>query len=144
MADADLQALLDLKFRQYNVPGFIPDDPVSIPHAFDGKEDIEVSGFLAALIAWGQRKTIVSNAWALMQRMDQAPYQFVMQAQETDLARLEGFVHRTFNSIDARALVLSLRYAYGAGGGLEGIFSQGVKPGDEDVFGAIEIGRAHV
>lgn len=137
MNEQDLRALLDLKYRQFNQPGFIVDDPVSIPHQFSEKEDIEISGFLSALIAWGQRKTIIQNARSLMERMDQAPFQYVMQAEDSDLARLEGFVHRTFNAVDARALVLSLRRVYTDHGGLEGIFTEGIQPQDETVFAAI-------
>ncbi len=137
MNQAELKALLDQKFHQFNQPGFIPDDPVSIPHQFSRKEDIEISGFFSALIAWGQRKTIIKNALDLMDRMDQAPFEYVMQAGEADLERLEGFVHRTFNAIDAKALVLSLRRVYQDLGGLEQIFSQGLSPESQDVKDAI-------
>jgi uncharacterized protein (TIGR02757 family) len=130
---SDLQALLDLKYHQYNTPDFLADDPVRIPHQFSRKEDIELSGFLAALIAWGQRVTILRNGQALMARMDMAPYQFVMQASERDLARLDGFVHRTFNSLDARALVHALRQVYQEHGGLEEIFSQAITADSPDV-----------
>lgn len=130
---SDLQALLDQKFRQYNTPSFIDEDPIRIPHQFARKADIEVAGFLAALIAWGQRTTILRNAQALMARMDLAPYDFVMQAGEAELAQLEGFVHRTFNSLDARALVLALRRVYADHGGLEGIFSAPISLRTPDV-----------
>jgi uncharacterized protein (TIGR02757 family) len=129
----DLRALLDLKYRQYNTPDFIAEDPIRIPHQFSRKEDIEISGFLAALIAWGQRVTILRNAQALVERMDMAPYHFVMQAQAQDLDRLEGFVHRTFNSLDAQALLLALRAVYAEHGGLEGIFSAALTPESPDV-----------
>jgi len=136
MTDAELRDLLELKYRQFNTPNFIEEDPVRIPHQFDRKEDIEIAGFLTALIAWGQRKTILNNAERLMDRMDRAPFEYVMQAQADELTRLNDFVHRTFNGIDAHALVLSLRKVYQDHNGLEGIFSAKAR-GKEDVFDAI-------
>ncbi len=141
MQDSALKALLDQKYHQYNRPDFIPDDPVSIPHQFSRKEDIEISAFLSAIIAWGQRKTIIRNAESLMDRMDRAPYEFVTGAQEADLDRLGGFVHRTFNSLDARAMTLSLRRVYAEQEGLEGIFTHGLRSDSSDVGEAIVYAR---
>ncbi|TND08526.1 MAG: hypothetical protein FD123_2322 [Bacteroidetes bacterium] len=99
LPDKDLKEFLDTKTDLYNRPSFIPGDPVSIPHLFSKKEDVEISGFLAATIAWGQRTTIIKNARGLMERMDMQPFDFVMSAQKKELARLDNFVHRTFNGI---------------------------------------------
>jgi hypothetical protein len=44
----------DEKDDLYNLPSFIERDPISIPHRYSKKEDIEISGFLAATIAWGK------------------------------------------------------------------------------------------
>jgi len=140
----DLHALLDQKYLAFNTPDFIAEDPVSIPHQFSRKEDIEISGFFSALIAWGRRPMIIRNAEALMDRMDRAPYDFVRGAQAADLARLDGFVHRTFNALDARGLVLALRQVYAEDGGLEGIFSNGIAPEHETVYGGLLHARARL
>ncbi|MDX1908868.1 MAG: TIGR02757 family protein [Bacteroidia bacterium] len=128
----ELHHLLDQKYVQYNTPAFIGADPVSIPHLFETREDIEIAGFFSALIAWGQRLTIIRNARALMARMDMAPYAFVQGAGPEELARLDDFVHRTFNGVDARSLVLALRAVYLAYGSLEAIFA--VPPTASDVM----------
>ena len=132
-----LKALLDAKAELYNRPEFIPSDPISIPHSFSRREDIEIAGFLVATIAWGQRTTIVKNGFRLMELMDNAPYDFVIGAKANDLKRLSGFVHRTFNSDDLLFFVESLRNIYANKGGLEAAFSDGIKPGDTDVFNAL-------
>ena len=139
-----LGALLEDAYDRYNTPAFIEEDPVSIPHLFEEKEDIEIAGFLTALIAWGRRAMIIRNAQDLVARMDMAPYAFVMQASAAELARLDSFVHRTLNGVDARALVLALRRVYLEAGGLEGIFSQALKAADEDVFPALCAARAQL
>ena len=112
----ELRDFLEEKTLQYNRPEFILSDPVSIPHRFTKKHDIEIAGFLAATIAWGQRKTILKNAANLLERMDQAPYDFVMTAQKKELKQLQGFVHRTFNSDDLIYFIRSLQRIYKRGG----------------------------
>lgn len=140
----EIKSLLDDKFFQYNQPFFIEEDPISIPHSYKKKEDIEISAFLTALIAWGRRIMIMKNARELMARMDESPFDFVMNASEDELGRLEGFVHRTLNDLDARYLVLGLRQAYQSGEGLEGIFAKGIKESDLTVFGGIMSARTDI
>lgn len=137
----DLKSFLDQQYDRYNTPAFIEADPISIPHQFSKKEDIEISGFFSALIAWGRRDIIIRNAKKLMEKMDWAPYQFIMQANEDERANLSDFVHRTFNGEDLEALILGLRNAYESEGGLEGIFVKGIKPQDTDIGNAIIYAR---
>lgn len=118
---------LESKVKEYNRPSFIESDPVSIPHHFSRKEDIEIAGFLAATIAWGQRPVIIRNANLFMERMDLSPYEFVLSANQKELKKLDNFVHRTFNGIDAKFFILALRNIYKQHGGLENVFSDGIK-----------------
>lgn len=114
--------LLEAKYFQYNRFGFIEDDPISIPHQFSKKEDIEIAGFLAATIAWGQRKTIISNANKMIQMMDGAPHDFIVNHTPKDVIKTSGFVHRTFNSVDLSYFFASLQTIYLRHGGLEKAF----------------------
>ncbi|MEI8278193.1 MAG: DUF2400 family protein, partial [Bacteroidota bacterium] len=66
----DLKRLLDEKARLYNQPSFIDRDPISIPHSFAKKQDIEISGLFAAVLAWGNRTSIINNCKRLMVWMD--------------------------------------------------------------------------
>lgn len=125
----DLKQLLDQKFLQYNQPAFITSDPVSIPHRYHKKEDIEISGFLAATIAWGQRKTIVDNASRLMLLMGNSPLDFILHFKETDLKPFEGFVHRTFNYSDLCTFLFALKNIYQKHGGMERLFAKGYEQG---------------
>jgi len=119
----DLKKFLDEESAFYNNPGFIENDPVSIPHLFSKKEDVEISGFLAATIAWGQRPVILKNAAKLMQWMDYSPHQFVLQHTPKDTKQFEKFVHRTFNGNDCMYFLSALRHIYKKHGGMENIFS---------------------
>ena len=136
----DLKALLDQKHLQYNRPDFVADDPISIPHLFSQKEDIEIAGFLAALIAWGKRNLIIRSATRLMEAMEYAPFHFVKDASETDLEKMCTFVHRTMNATDVVAIVLALRNVYANQDGLEGIFK--VENIENKAFHAINQARS--
>lgn len=115
---------LNEKADLYNRPEFIEKDPIRIPHLFEQKNDIEIAGFLTALIAWGRRDMILANAMKLMHYMDMSPFGFVMQAGDQELKVLNRFVHRTFNGADSQSVVLALRHIYRQEGGAEEIVSR--------------------
>lgn len=119
----ELKEFLDEKVELYNHPNFIKSDPIQIPHLYTLKEDIEIAGFLAATIAWGNRKMIINNAKRMMDLMGNSPYDFVMSHNGNDLQRLETFVHRTFNGQDFIGFIKSLQNIYLNHGGLESIFT---------------------
>lgn len=121
---SDLKQFLEEKVQLYNRPEFIETDPISIPHLFSEKKDIEIAGFLAATIAWGNRKMILRNANRMMSLLDNSPYDFIINHTESDLEVMQGFVHRTFNSTDLIYFIRALRYLYSEKGGLEEIFNR--------------------
>ena len=124
LSKQELKAFLDAKVTQYNAPKFIESDPIQIPHQFSTKEDIEISGFLTATISWGNRKSIINNANRLMELLDRAPFDFVMNHEETDLEKLQPFVHRTFNGNDCVQFIKSIRHIYLHHNGLESLFAK--------------------
>src|SRR5699024_3879974 len=115
---------LDFKVEQYNTPLFIEEDPIQIPHAFSQKEDIEIMGFLVATIAWGNRKMILNSGERLMNIFGNSPFDFIMEYTPANDEYFEGFVHRTFNSIDLTYFVKSLQNIYINHGGLETLFKK--------------------
>jgi uncharacterized protein (TIGR02757 family) len=117
-----LKLFLDSKVAQYNQPDFIKNDPVSIPHLFTKKQDIEIMGFWAATLAWGQRVTIINKCKELIELMDGAPYDFIINHHETDLKKLLHFKHRTFNDIDTLYFIAFFRYHYENHDSLESAF----------------------
>lgn len=120
-----LKELLETKTRQYNNLQFIATDPISIPHLFTKKEDIEISAFLAAAIAWGQRPTIIKNGHQLVEWMDLAPHDFIINFNENDLKPFKKFVHRTFNGEDCEFFLWSLKNIYQSYKTLENAFTSG-------------------
>ena len=124
MTQSELKSFLDEKTAQYNTPDFIESDPIQIPHLFSLKEDVEIAGFLAATIAWGNRKMIIQNSHKMMALMGNSPFDFVMGHSDKDLQRLDNFVHRTFNSHDFTSFIKGLQHIYKNHGGLEAVFTK--------------------
>jgi uncharacterized protein (TIGR02757 family) len=123
-SDREMKQFLDEKAEFYNCPRFIDTDPIQVPHQFTEKEDIEISAFLSATIAWGQRCTIINNALRLVKLMENRPFDFIMNFGEDDLNIFNDFKHRTFNSIDVKYFMASLRNIYLCHGGLQNVFEE--------------------
>lgn len=123
MTQKELKDFLDHKVEQYQRKKFIDSDPIQIPHRYSRKEDIEIAAFLTATIAWGNRKMIINSANKMMELLDNAPYNFVMEHQQSDLSN-SSFVHRTFNSEDFAFFIKGLKNIYRYHGGLEGVFNK--------------------
>ena len=137
MTEVEIKQLLDEKYEEYCSVRFIESDPISIPHLYEEKQDIEISGLIAATIAWGQRPTIIKNANKAMYLMGNEPYQFVMEHSENDLKTMDGFVHRTFNAEDLKHFVRSLKNVYSKYSSLEDVFLSGIHKGDSNLKNAI-------
>ncbi len=131
----NIKLFLDQKVKLYNTPVYIETDPIQVPHGFSKKEDVEIAAFLSASIACGQRKTIVQNAWKIMELLDNHPYDFVLN-DYMDTAHFKGFVHRTFNADDLKFFVGALHFIYKELGGLEQIFMDGYHQ-TESIYSAL-------
>lgn len=117
-----IQRLLDQKYEQYAEPSFIPSDPISIPHAFQDKKDIEISAFWVSMLSWGNRTTIINKSKELFDLMDNAPYEFIVGHEEKDRARFLEFKHRTFQSLDTLYFLAFLQDHYQKMDSLEPLF----------------------
>ena len=125
MTEQEVKSLLDEKYEEYNTRSFIDPDPITIPHQYSKKQDIEISGFFAATLAWGQRKTIITKCQELMTRMDNSPYDFILNHSDDDLKTLSGFKHRTFNYTDLLYFIEFFKAHYSLQPSLESAFSNG-------------------
>ncbi|MFM1775800.1 MAG: hypothetical protein RJA53_1410 [Bacteroidota bacterium] len=117
-----LKTFFDSKVAVYNQVSFIKDDPICIPHLFSKKQDIEIAGFFSSIFAWGNRTTIIQKSKELMQLMDNAPHQFCIGHEQSDLKKLLAFKHRTFNTTDLLYFIEFLKTHYNAHESLETAF----------------------
>jgi uncharacterized protein (TIGR02757 family) len=123
-----LAVQLDFLALKFNHIDFIEKDPISIPHLFSEKRDIEISGFIAATIAWGNRTSIINSARKILEAMDFAPYQFIMHHSDQDLQKLENLGHRTFRNIDLLYFIAFLKHHYSSSNSLESAFDFTTNP----------------
>ena len=117
-----IKQLLDQKVKQYNHIDFIEKDPISIPHLYTKQQDIEIAAFFAAIFAWGNRTTIIQKSKELLERMDNAPFEYCTQHQAKDLKKLLGFAHRTFNDRDLLYCIAFFKHHYANQKSLETAF----------------------
>ena len=139
MKQNSLKDFLDSKVAQYNTPTFIKDDPICLPHRFTKRQDIEIAGLFAAVFAWGNRTIIINKCTELLRRMDNAPFDFILNHSDNDLKKLMGFKHRTFNDTDLLYFIHFLQNHYSRFPSLETAFTKGIGHGD----GTIENGLNH-
>ena len=121
LSNSELKDFLDEKSFQYNQKTFIESDPIQIPHQFEKKEDIEIASFLTSIIAWGQRKTIIKNGYKMMEVLENSPHDYILNASEKEIEKAH-IIHRTFNSIDFRYFIKTLKRIYLDYGNLENLF----------------------
>ncbi len=133
MDDKKIKQLLESKTAEFNQPSFIDTDPISIPHLFSRKQDIEISGFFAAIFSWGTRTTIKQKGRELMQLMDDSPHQFILEHTDEDLRRLLNFKHRTFNATDLLYFIEFFRFHYSRNDSLEIAFTLHMQKSDKTV-----------
>ena len=133
---AEIHSFLDQKFLSFNHPVFIETDPIQVPALFTIKENIEIAGFLAATLAWGQRPTIIRNALKLVKLMNNNPIEFLLNTTEEEWDTFTDFKHRTFNGVDCLFFLKSLRNIYQNHGGLETVFTRGFQK-DGTIYSAL-------
>lgn len=137
MNEQEIFKFLDEKADEFNHVDFIELDPISIPHQFFLKQDIEISAFFAATIAWGNRKSIVNSAQKMINFMGNSPYDFVMNSTERDFKKFENkAVHRTFSGEDFKQFILNLKSVYTEFESLENLFL--LKENEENYYHSIE------
>lgn len=132
-----LKDFLNKEVEKYNHKSFIQEDPISIPHQFALKQDKEVIGLWIALLAWGNRKSILSSGYRLRELMDGSPYDFIKNHNEKDRTRFEKFVHRTFNNEDAIYFLEFFQRYYTEHESLEFAFSDGLMNDDKNITNAL-------
>ena len=135
--NVNLKEFLNSKVIEYNRPEFIKDDPIQIPHRFSKKQDIEITAFWTACLAWGQRKTIINKTTELFEMMDNSPHDFIINHLDDDLKVFEQFKHRTFNATDALYFIHFLKGYYQKYDSLETAFSRHIGANDANVMNGL-------
>jgi uncharacterized protein (TIGR02757 family) len=132
-----IKNFLEEQYNLHHKNFFIETDPIYVPHQYRKLQDIEIAGFFAAILAWGQRKTIIKNCQKLMQMMDNSPHEFILSHNENDLKPFLQFKHRTFNAEDTLYCIYFLRWWYSRHKSLETAFGQFITKDDKNIENAL-------
>lgn len=128
-----LKSRLDNLVERYNIPQFIENDPVQFPRRYSNRQDIEVTAFLIATIAWGNRKMILRSAENMLSIMGKSPFDYVM-SQDFGKIETDKSMHRTFFGRDFIYFCKGFNSMYLSHDSLEDVFC---KEGNHDVWQGI-------
>lgn len=132
-----VQQLLEEQHDRFNRAEFIPGDPIALPHSLSLAADREIIGFWVAMLAWGNRKSILNSGAELLRLMDGSPLQFIRDHREQDRKPFLNFRHRTFNGTDALYFLDYLQRHYRQHDSLEEAFTRHLQAGDPDIGPAL-------
>jgi len=121
----ELKHYLDAKVKEVNQADFIKDDPILIPKQYARLQDVEITAFWTAMMAWGQRVTIINKATELFSLMGDSPYDFIVNHKEKDRERFQDFKHRTFQYTDTLYFLEFLQQYYKEAKSMETLFVRG-------------------
>ena len=133
----DLKAILDEAVERFNIPDFIENDPISIPHQYTVLQDIEITAFWTSMLSWGNRKAIISSCTKLFTLMDNSPYDFIKNHNEIERKVFEKFVHRTFNYTDTLYFIEFLQRYFNTNESLENLFYTAITTESEHIESGI-------
>lgn len=119
----ELKPFLDQVVDDVEVSGYIESDPIQFMHAFEEKNDREIAGFFAAIMAWGRRDIVIAKVDDLLNRMNYRPAEFIKSFSDSDADILDGFKHRTFKPEDIYWLIRAMQSAFIEYGTFEGFWS---------------------
>jgi len=139
MEESDLRPYLNRIAAKYEQRRFIDSDPICIPHAFQSRQDQELIGLFAALLAWGRRDVLIRKLEELSERMEYKPHRFIHDFRlERDARKLDRFGHRTFMTADAIELILRLQSLIKRYGTVEKVCQSALTEQDGHIGPAIE------
>jgi uncharacterized protein (TIGR02757 family) len=102
-------------------------DPIELVHRYSTPRDIEVSGLLAAALAYGRADLFKPKVDGLLKQMGASPAQFVAELTVPRAAKLlDGFVYRFNLATDVGVLLMGMGGVLRAHGSLEAVLVKGL------------------
>ena len=126
---------LDKLVEKYEVKSFTDSDPSQFLRRYKDKKDIEITGFLAALFAFGKREAFIEKLNLIFDKMSPSPYKFLLNF---DGKGFEGFKYRFIKESDLTDLLFCLKKIYLSSETLKSLFEYGYKKSGE-IKGMLQI-----
>ena len=131
-----IKEILDNLVFQFETEDFIQDDPIQFPHRFKTKTDIEISGFIASLFAYGKRELFINKLNTLFCYFDNSPFLFLETS--TNISSVINIDYRFSKNIDIVQILEKLHFLYYKDNStLEELFFNGWKQ-SHDIYKMLE------
>jgi len=124
-------------YRRYNRRELIKPDPLQFVYRYSDPADMEIAGFLAAVLAYGRVAQIEKSLDRLLGKMGKSPAAFIAGFDKTGRRELQDFRHRFNTGDDISDLCELLKKVLKNCGSLEGCFLRGYRDTDENIIGAL-------
>lgn len=131
-----LTTILEGLYRKYNHKKFIPPDPLQFVYHYKNKADMEITGFLAAMFAYGAVEQIEKFLTCLFGKMGDSPYNFIKNFSAKDKKLFAAMKYRFQTSEDIIILLERLKKVLNRFGSLESLFLEGYSQTDENIIPA--------
>jgi uncharacterized protein (TIGR02757 family) len=138
MSRSRLSRQLDQLYAGFNAAESAA-DPVWRVRRYEGADDREVAGFIAAALAFGRVQSVLNSIDGVLAVMGPSPAAFVRNFDPArDRQIFKHLVHRWTNGADFAALVWILHEMLRRSGSIEKFFIDGLAPDAVDVGAALQ------
>jgi len=117
-----LKRKLNYHYKYFDISQISP-DPLEFLHRYNNYYDIEISGLLSSVFAYGNVKQIVATLEKLHKIMNGKPYEFIQNYNHKKDSKLfKNVIHRFYTTDDITALFNALNKIYSTYGSLKKLF----------------------
>lgn len=122
-SNTELKEKLEYHYKKFNKSCMSP-DPVEFLHNYKNPLEIELTGFISALFAFGNVKQIEKTLSIIQKRVKNTPLKYIQKSDENKIKRdFVDLKHRYYTGKDIAELMFILKITYRKYGSLENLFS---------------------
>jgi uncharacterized protein (TIGR02757 family) len=133
----NLKEKLEFHYKAFDKTHLSP-DPLQFLHQYSDENDIEVTGLISALFAYGNVKQIVNTLNRITAILGKHPYNFLLNVKETEIKKLfKGVYHRFYSNYDVETLFIILRQILREEKSIKNIFIKGYNCNEKNLKNAI-------
>jgi len=138
----DTGEYLELLYKKYHKPQYIPPDPLEFPRKYSNREDREIVALIASSLAMGRVSGIKKAVDSVLTPLS-SPREALLNISEGEFKKLyRNFSYRFFRGEHISALLTGIAETIREYGTLESCFMEGYlksqKSGSENLFPALE------
>ncbi|MFA5553757.1 MAG: TIGR02757 family protein [Phycisphaerae bacterium] len=134
-----LADVLSRLYDKYNRFELIKPDPLQFVYKYSNGRDMEIAGFLAAVLAYGRVAQIEKSVGTLLDKMGKSPFDFVVNFGTKNRKEFGNFRHRFTSGQDICDLLELLKFALTEYASIEKYFISGYSKNDETIIPPLSV-----